>query len=172
MSRALGHWPRGGLARLRSLSTMCFAPSRLRAFVIVSAVVASSSIGVSAQTPTIEPVSFEEAVRRATTANPSVAIATANILRAEALLQQARAAVRPSIDVEGTNVTLDGARKANGEVVTPQNSFSASIPVSMPLYAPAQWARRAQAADARRVAVASADDIRRQVAVAAAQSNL
>ena len=55
---------------------------------------------------------------------------------------------------------------------TPQNTFSAAIPVSMPLYAPAQWARRAQALDAQRVAEASADDVKRQVAVAAAQSYL
>ena len=161
-----------GLARSRSLSPVCFAPSRLRAFVIVSALMASTSTAVSAQTPSIEPVSFEEAVRRATTANPSVAIAAANILRAEALLRQARAVVRPAIGVEGTNVTLDSARKVDGDVVTPQNTFSASIPVSMPLYAPAQWARQAQAGDAKRVAQASADDIRRQVAVAAAQAYL
>ena len=126
----------------------------------------------AAQTTTIEPVTFDEAIRRATTANPSVAIAAANILRAEALLQQARAATLPMISAEASNVTLDGAREVDGDVVTPQNTFSASIPVSMPLYAPAQWARRAQAADQRRVAQASADDIRRQVGVAAAQSYL
>jgi outer membrane protein len=127
---------------------------------------------VSAQTTTLEPVSFEEAVRRATMANPSVAIAAANILRAEALLQQARAVVLPSIGIEGTNVTLDSARKSGGDVVSSQNTFSASIPVSMPLYAPAQWARRTQADDARRVAQASAEDVRRQVAVATAQAYL
>ncbi len=125
----------------------------------------------SAQAP-IEPVTFDEAIRRATTANPSVAIAAANILRAEALLQQARAATLPMISAEASNITLDGAREVDGDVVTPQNTFSASIPVSMPLYAPAQWARRAQAGDQRRVAQASADDIRRQVGVAAAQSYL
>ena len=126
-----------------------------------------------AQGPTvIEPVSFDEAIRRATTANPSVAIAAANILRAEAILQQARAVTRPAISAEAGNVTLDSARKVDDDVVTPQNTFSASIPVSMPLYAPAQWARRAQADDQRRVAQASADDIRRQVGVAAAQSYL
>ena len=101
-----------------------------------------------------------------------MAIAAANILRAEAILQQARAATLPAISAEGSNVTLDSARKVDGDVVTPQNTFSASIPVSMPLYAPAQWARRAQADDQRRVAQASADDIRRQVAVAAAQAYL
>jgi len=124
------------------------------------------------QTPTIEPVSFDEAVRRATTANPSVAIAAANILRADAILQQARAATRPAISAEASNLTLDSARKVDGDVVSPQNTFSATIPVSMPLYAPVQWARRAQAGDQRRVAQASADDIRRQVAVAAAQAYL
>ena len=125
-----------------------------------------------AQTAVIEPISFDEAIRRATTANPSVAIAAANILRAEALLQQARAATLPMISAEASNITLDGAREVDGDVVSPQNTFSASIPVSMPLYAPAQWARRAQADDQRRVAQASADDIRRQVGVAAAQSYL
>ena len=104
--------------------------------------------------------------------NPSVAIAAANILRAEALLQQARAATRPAISAEGSNVTLDDAREVDGDVVTPQNTFSASVPVSMPLFAPAQWARRAQADDQRRVAQASAEDIRRQVAVATAQAYL
>ena len=79
---------------------------------------------------------------------------------------------RPAISAEAGNVTLDSARKVDDDVVTPQNTFSASIPVSMPLYAPAQWARRAQADDQRRVAQASADDIRRQVGVAAAQSYL
>ena len=125
-----------------------------------------------AQTPAIEPVSFDEAIRRATTANPSVAIAAANILRADAILQQARAATRPAISAEASNLTLDSAREVDGDVVTPQNTFSATIPVSMPLYAPVQWARRAQAADQQRVAKASADDIRRQVAVAAAQAYL
>jgi outer membrane protein TolC len=137
--------------------------------VVIVSLVGSTA---AAQTATIEPVTFDDAIRRATTANPSVAIAAANILRAEALIQQARAATLPTISAEASNLTLDGAREVDGDVVTPQNTFSASIPVAMPLYAPAQWARRAQAGDQRRVAQATADDIRRQVAVAAAQSYL
>jgi outer membrane protein TolC len=125
-----------------------------------------------AQSPAPTAVTFEEAVRRATTANPSVSIAAANILRAEALLGQARAVARPAIAAEGSNLTLDGSREVDGDTVSPQNTFSASIPVSMPLYAPALWARRAQAEDQQRVAQASADDVRRQVAVAAAQAYL
>jgi len=157
---------------LRSGFMRSVVPSCRRAIVTVSALSLIAPVVARAQTPSIEPVSFEEAIRRATTANPSVEIAAANILRAEALIQQARAATLPAISVEGSNLTLDGAREVDGDVVTPQNTFGASIPVSMPLYAPVQWARRAQAADARRVAQASAEDIRRQVAVATAQSYL
>ena len=125
-----------------------------------------------AQPATIEPVSFDEAVRRAMTANPSVAIAASSILRAEALLKQAQAVTRPQISAEGSNLTLDSSREVDGDVVTPQNTFSASIPVSMPLFAPAQWARKAQAADAVRVAQLSSEDVRRQVAVATAKAYL
>jgi outer membrane protein len=160
MNRARSRWSRGGRGSLT-----------LAAGVLLGLLATGDS--PSAQgTAAIEPVSFEEAVRRATTANPSVAIAAANILRAEAILQQARAAIRPAISAEGSNLTLDSSREVDGDVVTPQNTFTASIPVSMPLYAPAQWARRTQADDQRRVAMASADDVRRQIGVAAAQAYL
>ena len=125
-----------------------------------------------AQTPPPEAITFDEAVRRATTANPSVAIAAASILRADALIRQARAATLPSISAEASTVTLDDQREADGAVVAARNTVSASVPVAMPLFAPAQWARRAQAEDARRVAEASADDVRRQVALATARAYL
>ena len=154
MNRALGLASRGRarFARWRWLGCALVA----RRGVVVVGVVPRDVWGRhAAQSPAaIEPVTFDEAIRRATTANPSVAIAAANILRAEAILQQARAATRPVISAEAANVTLDSARKVDDDVVTPQNTFSASIPVSMPLYAPAQWARRTQADDQRRVAQA------------------
>lgn len=143
-----------------------------RAALAVVLALAMTAGAAGAQTRAIEAVSFDEAIRRATTANPSVAIAAASILRAEALLRQARATTLPSITAQGSNVTLDAARKVDDDTVTPQNTFSASVPVSMPLYAPALWARRAQAADQQRVAEASRDDVRRQVALAAAQAYL
>ena len=42
----------------------------------------------------------------------------------------------------------------------------------MPLFAPAQWARRVQAEDNRRVAEAGVEDVKRQIAVATAQAYL
>jgi outer membrane protein TolC len=144
-------------------------PSRLRAVVMAVVIFAAPA---AAQSPAPAPVTFDEAIRRATTANPSVAIAAANILRAEALLGQARAATLPAIAVQGSNVTLDGVREVDGDAVTSRNTVAASIPVSMPLFAPALWARRAQAGDQQRIAQASADDVRRQVAFATAQAYL
>src|SRR5262245_8436161 len=117
-------------------------------------------------------VSFDEAVKRATAQNPSVLVASANILTAQGLLRQARAAVLPNVAVTGTNVTLDDARGLGDQVFTPQNVFSAGIGVAMPLFAPAQWAQRVQALDAQHVAEASADEVKRQIAVATAQAYL
>ncbi len=171
MSRALDLRPREGASRRRpSAGTRGFAArgalaSLALAIVLIPAVLV-------AQPAPIEPVSFDEAVRRAMTANPSVAIAASSILRAEALLKQAQAVTRPQVSAEGSNLTLDSSRDVDGDVVTPQNTFSASVPVSMPLFAPAQWARRAQAADAVRVAQLSSEDVRRQVAVATAKAYL
>jgi outer membrane protein TolC len=165
-------WGHGALgAPLRSAQETLrkvLVPSSLRAVVTVLSLTGTGW----AQSPAATPVTFEEAIRRATTANPSVTIAAANILRAQALLGQARAATRPVIGAEASNITLDSAREVDGDTVTPQNTVSASIPVSVPLFAPALWARRAQAEDQQRVAEASADDVRRQVAVAAAQAYL
>ena len=56
------------------------------------------------------PLAFDEAVRRALARNPSVASAAADILQAEGLLRQARAATLPLISASGTNTTLDDAR--------------------------------------------------------------
>src|SRR5687767_12471824 len=56
---------------------------------------------------TVETVSFDEAIARALEKNPTVAIAATNILRSEALLQQARSETRPRVFGSVTNTTLD-----------------------------------------------------------------
>ena len=117
-------------------------------------------------------ISFDEAVKRAVAQNPSVLVAAANILSAQGLLRQARAAVLPNVAVTGTNVTLDDSRGVGDQVFTPQNTFSAGIGVAMPLFAPAQWAERVQALDAQHVAEAGTDEVKRQIAVATAQAYL
>jgi outer membrane protein TolC len=119
-----------------------------------------------------ERVTFDDAVRRALDRNPSVVIAAADILRAEGLLKQARAVILPGVEVTGMNTTIDDSRGIAGQTFTPQNVFNAAVSLSMPLFAPAQWARRVQAEDNRRVAEAGVEDVKRQIAVATAQAYL
>ena len=119
-----------------------------------------------------ERVTFDEAVRQALDRNPNVVSAAADILRAEGLLKQARAVILPNVAVTGTNTTLDDSRGLAGQTFTPQNTFSSALSIAMPLFAPAQWARRVQAEDSKRVAEASVEDVKRQIAVATAQAYL
>jgi outer membrane protein TolC len=117
-------------------------------------------------------MAFDEAIRQAITRNPSAVIAAAEILRAQALVMQARSVILPNVNVSGTNTTLDSARGTPTQVFAPQNTFTAGIGVSMPLFAPALWARRVQALDAQHVSEATSEDVKRQVAVAAAEAYL
>ena len=71
-----------------------------------------------------------------------------------------------------TTTTLNRGIEFSGATVTPRNQLSASLDVRLPLYAPARWARTAQAADARHVAEAGAEDVRRQTALATADAYL
>jgi outer membrane protein TolC len=121
--------------------------------------------------PTVETVTFDEAIRRALEKNPTVAIAATNILRSEALVQQARAQIMPRVGVTATNTTLDTGREFNGQTVQPQNQTVLGLNATMP-FAPAQWAARAQAMDQVEIARLSVTDTRRQIAVATASAYL
>jgi outer membrane protein TolC len=119
-----------------------------------------------------EVVSFDDAVARAIAANPSVERAATAVATAEALLAQARAAVRPSVDGSVVTTVLDAERGFSGNVVQPQTQVLFGGSAGVPVLAMAQWAARAQAAqrvDVERLGVA---DVRRQVGVAAAESYL
>jgi HAE1 family hydrophobic/amphiphilic exporter-1 len=119
----------------------------------------------------LESVTFEQAIARALDKNPTVAIAATNILRSEALLQQARSAVRPRLTGNVTNTTLDTGREFNGLTVQPQNQTLFGLNAALP-YSAIAWAQRAQAMDQVEVARLSAIDTRRQVAIATASAYL
>ncbi|HJU43031.1 MAG TPA: multidrug efflux RND transporter permease subunit [Vicinamibacterales bacterium] len=137
---------------------------------IVFAVGLSLSTPAFAQEP-IERVSFDQAIARALEKNPTVAIAATNILRSEALLQQARSAVRPRVTGNVTNTTLDTGREFNGLTVQPQNQTLFGLNAAVPFSA-VSWAQRAQAMDQVEIARLSETDTRRQIAVATATAYL
>jgi outer membrane protein len=127
----------------------------------------------AAQTPVAtEGVTFDEAIARAIARNPSTATAVAGILRADALLTEARSASRLQVDGNVTATRLNRGVDFEGATVTPPNQVTGSLDVRMPVYAPARWARLAQAGDGRRVAEANAEDVRQQTAFAAADAYL
>jgi outer membrane protein TolC len=128
--------------------------------------------GGRAMAQAIEPVTFDEAVRRALERNPSVGEATQAILRAEAILDQARSVFRPAVDGFVGTTILDDARGFAGNVTQPQRQTTFNAAVSFPFLAASRWAQKTQAGDQVRVARISADETRRQVARTAAEAYL
>jgi outer membrane protein TolC len=122
--------------------------------------------------PPTERVSFADAIQRALEKNPSTAIAAAAILRAEALLAEARSSTRLQVNGTVTTTTLNRGVEFQGATVTPQNQVTGALDIRLPLYAPARWARRTQAEDTRSVAELTAADTRRQTALATADAYL
>jgi outer membrane protein TolC len=115
---------------------------------------------------------FAEAIQRAVERNPSAAIAAAGILRAEALLTEARSGARLQITGNVTTTTLNTGVTFNNTTVTPRNSVAGLLDVRMPVFAPARWARRVEAADQKDVAELSAAEAKRQTALAVADAYL
>jgi outer membrane protein TolC len=123
-------------------------------------------------TPLAQKLSFNEAIERAVQRNPSVAVAAADILRAEGLLKQARANTLVTVLGNATSTTISDPIDFDDETVIPRTQVSANLSVAMPLFAPALWARRAQAKDNRHVAELNVTDVRRQIAIATADAYL
>lgn len=151
---------------------------QLRSLLAVGAVAAFCGAGLAdAQTPAappadIERMTFEEAVARAIERNTDVAQAAQAILRAEALLQQARVVRKPIIGASFDLTVLDAARGFQGNITQPQTQSLTAGSLSYPILAAAQWAAANQARDQVNVARLSAADVRRQIATATGQAYL
>ena len=136
----------------------------------------SQDAGAPASAPAaadvVEQLSFEEAVSRAVTRNPSVGEASQAILQAQALLDRTRTVFYPLVYGDVGTAILDDARGFNGSIVTPQTQTRFSATVSYALLDAVRWANRSQARDRVRTSQIAADQTRQQVAVAAAAAYL
>jgi outer membrane protein len=140
---------------------------------MAAAALIALAVAVHAQAPApAERLSFRDAIARAVEKNPSSAIAAAGILRAEALLTEVRASTRLQINGTVATTTLNTSVEFNDTTVSPRNAVTAGLDVRLPLFAPARWARRAQAADAVHVAELSTTEVRQQTALATADAYL
>jgi outer membrane protein len=122
--------------------------------------------------PTAEKVTLAQAVQRALARNPTVAIASAEIARAEALVRQARSGWTPTLNGNLTFLRLDHDRMVNGAVQQAANELGGNLVLTVPLVQAPAWTNTRHAQDNRRIAEASALDVRRQVGQATARAYL
>jgi outer membrane protein TolC len=120
----------------------------------------------------MERVSFEEAVARAIDHHPSVAEAAQAILRAQGFLDEARTVYRPLVAGFAGETILDAARGFSGNITQPKNQAVFNATASYALLDLSRWANVKQAGDQVGVARMSAQQVRRDVALSAAQSYL
>ena len=129
-----------------------------------------SAIPATAQT--IEQVTFDEAVARATQNHPTVQRAAADILRAEAVLMQARGRTFPSLNLAVTTTAIEPVTRFEETAIVPRAQTLTGLNVGIPIFTPVTWAERNQAADQVVVSQQAIADARRQIAVATGQAYL
>ena len=122
--------------------------------------------------PTVTSITFDEAIRRTIARNPTVAVALAEIERADALVLESRSGWYPTVSATGTYTRLDHDRPRNGPTVLDKNQYYGSLNITVPLVAPQGWTAESHAKDNRRIAESSAADVRRLVAQAAGNAYL
>jgi outer membrane protein len=149
-----------GLLALVALA-IPFAPRAVRA---------AADVPDSAEAPIR--VTWREALERARAHNPSAVTAAQEILRADALVRQARAAWLPTLTANGSYQIINAARTFETVVTTPQTQWNGNLLLTVPLLSPIAWANDAHAQDNRGVATASAEDIQRQLAAAVGRAYL
>ena len=122
--------------------------------------------------PAPEKITLKEALDRAAARNPSIQVAAAEVLRAEGLVQETRSTSFPTVTGNGGYTRLDAARRFGNQVFVPQGSTTGSLVVTAPVLVPRHWADWAHSLDNRSVALLSAADVRRSVAIAVANTYL
>jgi outer membrane protein TolC len=120
----------------------------------------------------VERLTFQQAVARALARNVQTLTAEAELRRAEALIQQARAASLPTLLGNAIYTRLDADRKLGTTVIAGQNQLSANLTLTVPLVAPQRWAQWSRAADNAAATRANTAEVRRQIAATAARAYL
>lgn len=140
------------------------------AIVFVLAVLTVAS--ASAQQTAMQRLTFDEAIQQALAKNPSVQQAATSILRAEAVFQQVRSLSLPAVDAVVSTRTIGPITRFGGEAITPRTQVTVAPSLSVPILTPVFWAQSAQARDQVTVARRGSEDVKRAIAVAAAEAYL
>ena len=116
----------------------------LRVFVV--AFLAATIAATSSSAQGIERLTFQEAIDRAIRNNPTVAQATAGIMRAEAILRQVRSSSLPSL-AAAVAVNISNPVTFDGQSIVPAVQTQSAATFGVPILAPVAWAQRNQAGD-------------------------
>jgi outer membrane protein TolC len=122
-------------------------------------------------------VTLTQALQRALVQNVSMVVALEEIHRSEALLREARATSLPTLVANGVYTRLDGDRAATlpggaTAVFARKDQLSANLALTVPLVVPQRWALWSHASTNVKTARATAEDVKRQTAVAVARAFL
>ena len=120
----------------------------------------------------IPKIQLREAIDDALRREVRVAVAAAQLLRAESLVTRARAGFLPSVVGHASYVRLDRDRRLNTVVLAARDQLHADLTVNVPLIALKPWLETARAGEAVEVARLEQEQVHRRVALATAQAYL
>lgn len=129
----------------------------------------SAEAGVSAAP---RPITFRDAADRALASNSTVAEAVAEVLRAEALVNESRANALPTLGATAAYTRYQYNVEFQGVVFQPFGIESESANLAVPLVNLSSWAAWAHAIDQKTIARLSVADAKRRVAQATANAFL
>ncbi|MDB4989168.1 MAG: outer rane efflux protein [Myxococcaceae bacterium] len=128
----------------------------------------------------MESVNLQQALDQALRREPRVEVAMKEISRSEALIAQSRAGWFPTLQGNFVATQLDHDRKVGGNPITmtpgatltPARSYNANLTAFVPLFAPQRWTNTNHIQNNAIISRESAQEVRRQVALATARAYL
>ena len=144
----------------------------MRSWAAMALALASATFGGPGRAEDLPRVSLQSAVRSALEKNPSAIVATEEIRRAQALVEQARAGSLPNLTGNVVYTRLDSDRLLTERVIASADTLSANLQLVVPLVHPQRWAQWSRARENVAVVLAGDADVRRQLAVAVARAYL
>ncbi|HEY4239521.1 MAG TPA: TolC family protein [Kofleriaceae bacterium] len=130
------------------------------------------AVVASSDAPGVRGVSFAEAVQLALAHNSDARVALDEVARAEGLLAEATATLRPLVGVQGQYQQLEADREVSGRETTAAESVLGEVTLSMPILSFRARADRQRARDQVEVERASAMTTQRAVAITAGRAYL